>query len=324
MKSTEVLEKLRGLTDVAVRQVEHRPATKLIFNPDQVILRPNSGGSLVPVAPEGVKSLVNFVGMPTGMAKQLSTDLLGRVTTELLARKGKYAVLMKDQQIIDFGEGGQTRNIPAERVVEVIEREIPDADFTRVTTGSDYSTELEVAGEKRQPVVRGDLVRAGALVKFSPVGNVVPSVQSFVQRLACTNGMVSNQVLREFHGGGGEGDNIWQWFRRSVHEAYGALGEIVQRYQEMVKDRITPNQRALMLEDLLSKMKIGGKVAEAIRDRAIQEAPRNSYDMLNLITWASSHIIKEPAQLARARTVTATFTDAKEHHTFCPVCHSRS
>ena len=82
---------------------------------------------------------------------------------------------------------------------------------------------------------RGDLIQAGAQVTFSLIGTVDPLVQSYVVCLACTNGMTSNTVIREFHfSGGGEGDNIWQWFRRSVRAACGSLDRIVVRYRQMM------------------------------------------------------------------------------------------
>jgi hypothetical protein len=92
----------------------------------------------------------------------------------------------------------------------------------------------------------------------------------------------------------------------------------------MIKDRIPAEQRALILEGLLRKAKIGGDLADTIRSRAIQQPPRNSYEMLNLITWASSHLLSEPAQVDRTRAIAAEFVSETAHHTYCPMCHSRN
>jgi hypothetical protein len=323
MQKEEVLEHLKPLTGVAVRTIEHQPTTRVIVTPDQVILRPGSGGHLVPLNEKGVKSLAGFIGMSQSMGKELSPELFGRVTTEILARRGRYSVLMAGGAIIDFAPPHPARNLPPERLVDVIEQVIPNADYHKVTTTDNYTATLEVVGEKREPVTRGDLVRAGALVTFSPVGTIQPLVQSFVMRLVCTNGAVDMQVLRDFHGGG-DGDDVWQFFRKSIHDAYGSLGAIVNRYKEMIKDRIPAEQRALILEGLLRKAKIGGDLADTIRSRAIQQPPRNSYEMLNLITWASSHLLSEPAQVDRIRAIAAEFVSETAHHTYCPMCHSRN
>ncbi|MFH1485748.1 MAG: hypothetical protein ABIH46_06735, partial [Chloroflexota bacterium] len=183
---------------------------------------------------------------------------------------------------------------------------------------------LEIVGTERQAVRRGDMVRAGAMVTFSPINTVMPAVQSYVVRLVCTNGMTSRTVLANYAGGGGEGDDVWQWFRQSVHAAYQSLAEVVNRYREMSQERIPPEHRATMLEELIRQASITGKEAEAIRAQAIQAPPHNSYDMMNLITWATSHVVRSPARRQRALDASAAFASQSEHARRCPLCHSQN
>lgn len=325
MNRAEVLEYLEPMANVTVRQVEHRPQTRVVVTPDMVVLRPGSGGRLVPLSENGVKAMANFTGMPRSLGQQLSADTFGRVATELLARKERYNLLMDDGQVIDFTDyRGVRSTLNLQRVVSTIEQAIPKAEFHRVSTMDNYSAVIEVVGERRQPVVRGDLIRAGAMVSFSPIGTIQPMVQSYVLRLACTNGATSNNILREFRPSGGEGDDIWQWFRQSLRDSYQALDGIVNRYREMIQERIPANQRATTLEALLVHARITGEDADAIRARAIEEPPRNTYEMVNLITWASSHVIREPQRILRSLQVAATFTSTQEHDRICPVCHTRA
>lgn len=323
MDRTEVLEQLEPISRTQVRQVEHSPRTRVVVTPDAVVLRPGSGGRLIPLSEQGTKALANFTGMPVGFCQKLSPGTFGTVATELLAQKERYNLLIDNDQVRDFADYRGVRPISTEKLINTVERSIPRAEFHRVTILGDYSAIIEVVGERRQPVRRGDLIRAGAMVTFSPIGTIRPLVQSYVLRLACTNGATDNTILREFRGGGGEGDDIWQWFRQSLRDSYQALSAIVNKYQEMLQERIPADQRALMLEGLLREAKITGEDAEAIRARAIQEPPRNTYEMVNLITWASSHVIREPARIQRALTASATFTSKQEHACICPLCHSR-
>ena len=270
---------------------------------------------------QGTRALANYIGMPRSLCQQLSPDTFGRVATELLARKERYNLLIDNGQVVDFADYRGMRNLPVERVLETIERSIPGTEFHRVNLFG-YSATIEVVGEQRQPVVRGDLIRAGALVTFSPINTVRPAVQSYVLRLACTNGMTANNVLREFHfGNGGEGDDIWQWFRQSLREAYRSLNAIVSRYREMRNERVPADQRATMLEAMLKDARITGEDADAIRARAIQEPPRNTYDLVNLLTWASSHVVREPARIRRIQNTVAAFSNESEHRQVCPICH---
>ena len=319
MNRTEVLEQLQPICRTAVRQVEHTPRTRVVVEPGQVVIRPGSGGRLIPVSENGVRAMSNFVGLPRKVCQDLGPDLFGRVSTELLARKERYNLLLDDGQVRGFAEYRGVRNLPVGRVLSAIERVIPGCDYHRVTVLPNCAATLEIIGNKQEAVRRGDMVRAGAMVSFSPVNAVLPMVQSYVLRLVCTNGATSKTVLTQFTGGG-EGDDIWQWFRQSVQAAYQSIGDVVERYRGMIQERIPADHRAAMLEELLRQAGIKGKEAEAVRAQAIQEPPRNAYDMMNLITWASSHVIRSPERIQRALNAGATFTSESQHATMCPLC----
>jgi len=263
MDRTAVLEQLEPISHVVARPVTHGTRTRVLVEPGQVVIRPGSGGALVPITEDGVKAMTNFVGVPQAVSRQLSPDLFGKVVTELLSRKERYNLLLDDDQVRDFGEFHEVQNLPVDRVLTAIEQGIPQCDYHRVSIMGNHSATLEVVGLKQEAVRRGDMVRAGALISFSPINTIQPVVQSYVMRLACTNGMTANTVLAKFTGGHGEGDNIWQWFRQSARAAGQALGAIVSRYQDMISERVPAAQRASMLEDLLRQAGITGKEAEA-------------------------------------------------------------
>jgi len=324
MNRTEVLEKLEPICRTSARPVEHSARTRVVMEPGQVLIRPGNGGHLVPVTDKGVKALTKFVGVPQKVAEELSPDLFGRVATELLARKERYNLLLENDEVDDFVPYRGVKNLPVERVLTTIERAIPGCDFHRVSILDHSVASLEIVGTEQQAVRRGDLVRAGAMVQFSPINTVMPLIQSYVLRLVCTNGATGKTVLSSFTGGGGgEGDDIWQWFRQSVEAAYRSLGAIVSRYQQMLQERIPPDQRATMLEALLKEAGISGRAAEAVRARALEEPPRNTYEMVNLITWASSHIIESPRDRHRALAASACFTSEGQHASICPLCQTR-
>jgi hypothetical protein len=134
--------------------------------------------------------------------------------------------------------------------------------------------------------------------------------------------VTSNNIIREFQTGG-EGDDLWQWFRQSLRSAYGSLDGIINRYREMIDERIPADRRAMMLEAMLQESRITGEDADVIRARAIEAPPRNTYELLNILTWASSHVIREPQRRLRAMSTAAAFTGRREHAQICPLCHSR-
>lgn len=322
MKREEVLERMAPMMDLRMRQVEHTPRTRVMVRPDAVLLRPAETGKFLPMTVEGTKSMASYAGMPESLAKQLSPDTFGRVATELLASKGRYAVVMRQGMIVAFAKHARNAVNP-ERALRTIEQGIGsrNTDYHRVHV-LDNAVTLEVVGAQQTAVARGDIVRAGAMVTFSPIGTVLPEVQSFALRLACVNGATSTDVVKEYHyGGNGDGDEFWEWFRQSVGEAYASIGRIVERYREMRREKIPAGDRALVLEAMIRQASLNKATADAVRAQAIAEPPRTAYDVSNLVTWASSHLLERPAEVRRAQDAAARFADETEHRRLCPVCH---
>lgn len=322
MNRTEVLEHIAPLTDMTVRTIDHTPATRVVVTPDMVTLRPGRGGRILELAPEGVKSMAHFVQMPASLASRIRPITFGTVATELLERESKYDLVTREGQVVAFTKPHHHRQLNPDRVLRAVESGIHGSvDYQRVMLLEETAVSLEVIGTHQEAVVRGDLVRAGAMVVFSPIGTVVPQVQSYVMRLACTNGVTSKDVLREFAYTGGDGDDVWQFFRQSVHDAYNSIGGIANRWRQMREEQISPADRALVLEAMLKEARISGKDAETVRALALENPPQNTYDVLNLITYASSHLLGRPEQVRHALDAAASFQEQSEHARICPVCH---
>ena len=326
MNRTEVLEQLEPVLTTRVREVEHTPATRVEVTPDMVTFRPGRGARTIEMAEEGVKGMATFLGLPWTLASQLHPATWSRVATELLGAKERYALVVKDDKVTGLAKAHQHHTLATERVLRTIEAAVPNIDYHRVVVTGSSTVSLEVVGERRQAVARGDLIRAGANIVFSPLGEVQPSVQSYVLRLICTNGMTDNAILRNFtHGGrgGGEGDEVWQWFRNSIREAYGALEHVIARYQELRDERIRPEDRAGMIEAMLREARITGEAADAVRARAMEYPPANRYQLMNLISHAVSHDLVEGRDIRWGQLAVANHVAERDHARICPVCHTQ-
>ncbi len=323
------------MMNTEVREIDHKPRTRVVVTPDMVTFHPGAGQHSLEMTEGGVQSLASFIKLPAHLLTQLRPETLGQVSTELLGRKNQYALVVKDKAVTGLIKRGVVHTLNPERVVNIVGTAVRGMEFHRVLILDDFVVSLEIVGERRQAVNSGDLIRAGANITFSPLGTVNPMVQSYALRLLCTNGITGNTILREFTyghggggggtggGGGGEGDDIWQWFRESTRAAYQSLDKLVTRYRQMMAEEISPADRSMLLTALLREAKITGKEAEAIRAMALENPPQNSYDMMNLMTAASSHVIENPGRVRRTQLAVASYTSTDEHARVCPVCHAR-
>lgn len=324
MKRAEVLDKISPLVEGEVRNIRNTDGAKIGVGADVITLRPRRGARLIDMAPEGVKNMVSFVGLPLKLARELSHNTFSQVLSELLEHTGKYSIILKDDRVVNVIPYGAQTVVNPVRLLNTIESIIPVQDYHRLTILEKQPVvSLEIVGEKTQPVTRGDLVRAGVKVDFSPMGIIKPVVQSYAVVLNCTNGATSNVVLAEFSGGrgGGEGDSIWQFFRSSIKKAYGSFDNVVGEWKKLQRENIPPADRARILAALLKKTQIGGEIADAIMAMAVENPPRNAWEMHNLITYASSHLLTAPRQVERARQTAASFANETSHARTCPLCH---
>jgi len=319
-----VLDRINPLIDGEVRTIKDTAGTRVTVTPDMVTLRPRKGANLIEVSKEGAQSMVNFVGLPLKVAKEISPNTFGLVLTELLEHTGKYSLILKEDRVTNVIPYGAQTTVRPERLLDIIEKTMKVHDYNRVLTVPDTkAATIEIVGPDTKPVARGDLVRAGVKVVFSPMGTVFPAVQSYALVLNCTNGATTNNVLAEFkhyRGGGGEGDEIWQFFRQSIRKAYGSFSQVVNGFQKLLHERVSDRDRAAMLEALIIRAKINPEVAKAVKAMAIERPPRNAWEMVNLITYASSHLLEAPKQVATAQKVAADFADEAMHAKTCPLC----
>jgi hypothetical protein len=326
MKRVEVLERVGSLVEGEVRNVRESDGARVVAGADVVSLRPRRVARAIEMTPEGVKNMVSFAGLPLKIARKLSHNTFGQLLSELMAGTGKYSLIVKDDRIVNVIPYGAQTMVNPVRLLDTIEKTIPVQDYHRLTILEKRPVvSLEIVGEKTQPVVRGDLVRAGVKVDFSPMGVVTPVVQSYAVVLNCTNGATSNVVLSEFRGGrpggGNEGDDIWQWFRASVKRVYNSFDQVVGQWKKLQGENIPPADRARMLAALLKKAQITGEIADAVMAMAVENPPRNAWDMHNLITYASSHLLTVPRQVDRTQRAAADFADETSHARSCPLCH---
>ncbi|MHB8084384.1 MAG: hypothetical protein ACYDHZ_00965 [Dehalococcoidia bacterium] len=323
MNRDTVLREIQPHLGGEVKDFRDTSTIKINVTPDMITMRPSRGARLLEVDKEGAKSMVGFVGLPLHVAKTLSTHTFEEVLNEMLSHAGSFSSVMKEGKITDIVPFNSRHPVNPEKLLDIVEKVVPSTEYNRyLFTPETKLVSLEIIGEKTEPVTKGGLVRAGVKVDFSPMGIAKPHVQSYAVVLACTNGATANNIMADFGGGGGgEGDDIWQFFRSSIRKAYNSFDKVVVGWKRLANERIDPRERATILQALIKKGHFPDNIAEAIQAMAIENPPQNAWDMHNLITYASSHLLEGPKIIHRAQDVAADFSDEVNHSKVCPLCH---
>lgn len=326
MNTSEVSEKLNTVRGLKAFVVDCDEGTKVQVADENISIRPGRGKRSLLLTEDGRRSFNDYLGT-TRLAPQVSTKTAAMVANDLLAHKERFAYVIKDGQIIGFTTPRQFNNMNPDKVISTIEGIIEQPDFNRVMIDpANQTVTLEVIGAQNTAVAKGDLIRAGAMLIFNPLGIHEVQVQSYVLRLACTNGATSNTVLNSFSfGGRGGGDNegkgdVWKWMRGSLRKAYNSYEKVAERWRVMMEENIPEADRVMVLNALMKEAGMTREQQAMLTSQALTHPPLTSYDMLNLMTWASSHMLESPAQVHRARHAAVTFQSSDSHERFCPVC----
>ncbi|MDD3984187.1 MAG: hypothetical protein PHU54_09700 [Candidatus Omnitrophica bacterium] len=327
MTRDEVLKRLEPISGTKMKAVETTPRTKVSFTPDAIILQPGSGGKLVPISKEGLTSLANYVGVSTQMITRLNDNTASTVLSELLQKKGSYVYHTKDDTVLSFYPDTKRIFVPVDRVVATIEKAVPDAAYIRTMVDENNVVYIEMMGERRAPVngslLQNDIIAGGAFVAFSPMGTIKPVVRSYCLRVACTNGMITPVKAFGFEFGGNDGDSVWQWFRDSIRKAYQSVTKIAGDFSAMTAEKIQPSDRAALLESMMHQAGIKDEIADALRAQAIERPPESSWDMTNLISFGTSHLMNDekPKRLLKAMNSISGYIGGARHNRECPMCH---
>ena len=325
MTKDEVLKRIETIADVKPRVVDSANPRVVMIGEQQLAVKPSPGARSIPLSADGSKNLVNLVGMTARMRKDLSGGTFLKAASELLAAQGQFTVLTRDNIGVDFLGGRHFQAVDPERALRTMES-LEIKDYHRCFPQANRSVVIEALGEKLESVVPGDRVRAGVSVMFSPLGTVVPQVSSFSMRLVCTNGATIQEIEETYKadgGGGRDANGFWDWFRNNVRSAYNSIGPMTEKFREMREHRIAPKDRAGAIESIIRSGHLE-EMSEAIHARALQEPPRNAWDVMNLVTWAGSHATDDYQQVRRANRAVTAFSKSVTVHKICPLCHSNN
>lgn len=325
MTRTQVLERIPNLTGFQLRNFGAAPSVLMGEDGGVRAIRPDRGTRSIDMTPTAIESLLRQIYLREPLAKKLTPKTKGLVLNEALADT-PMALMVKDHQAIDVVPARTMRLLQPERVTQMLEKAIDGAEFCHVSELSGHVLHLEIMGHQELAVARGDLVRAGVSIDFPVIGGRDVAVQSYVQRLICTNGAITNDFMGEYsyrEHGGDDGNDVIHWMRLKARAAYRAIDKVVERWIELTHQEVPAADRASVLEHWIQESRIPPDVADEIRAQAVNEPPANQYDMMNLITWGTSHTDMEPNKRRRSLQNLATLQLHTVSGRVCPRCHSQ-
>ncbi len=177
----------------------------------------------------------------------------------------------------DYGIHSPTRMLEA--VEEGLnEKGINGSDlyFDKVRVGLDQTSFAVVTHERNTEIKSGDVMDAGIMVFGSPTGEAYIEVSPYLNRLICTNGMVSPVSMGRWSHRGGDGGSLYDWTKELTLQSWDAIDGELDAVRGLTEIEVGGNVHNV-LADLFERHHVPAGQREDIIEAAVEEADGTMY-----------------------------------------------
>lgn len=239
---TDLMDRLdTGATAVSVATRE------IAIDPLQNSIR--VGTREIPADMDSLEALGAWVDFPAPFLKRLDPDLRGDWLNTLLQRANSQAVVkLTDHGILTVHEPNAV-SIEPRRIVEVASRVVaPEADVIEYGI-SPSQFDLDVASpeglmDRGDPRV-GDITRGGVRFFQNLRQNLAPSVQPYMYRLICTNGMEVPNAGLKIDARGQSVDEVIAALEVAAQRAFAQVEQDIAHFYELREQPVQNPDRTL-------------------------------------------------------------------------------
>ena len=326
MDKGELMSVLEPVVGLSMADVSNE-ASIVDMASGELMVRANGSEHLV--VDRARKRLLSHIKVSGSLVDRLHVNTASNLLTELYQDGDGMSVLVNsDGVMLDFVDQKGYKSVGIPDMLEAVEEVLgSDVEFNRAFVLPNYDVRLEIVGAEEVAVNAGDLIRAGVCIQFSPVGITNPTIQTFGVRLVCTNGMIGTTVFDNYELGldfTGSNDDMFNWIKSTTDEAYSSIHQTAAQLRVLSEQPVSATDRPQLIASLANQARLRGRDASALWAQATEYPPETAYDVLNLMTWLSSHVLEDPKRVIRAQDASAGFVDQVYHRRFCPTCQRES
>jgi len=239
----------------------------------------------------GMRELLQELQIPAPYWRRIDDDLRTYTVNHLLQqREGteKQLYILDGKKLVGFQNPGRPRIKVVDFYKEVMDS-IPDDKWEiseKDTTLTPFECRVSILAPREHQIKKGDLVKVGGTVTFSPFGGIVPRVQAYAYRLACTNGMIAPALQHTMTCYGKDKDSMFEKVRTVVRTTWLKLEDIIQGFKDLTKTKVENPQE--YMEHLFQVHHLPPGMRDYVRD-AFEEEPGDSlWEITNAFTRAAN------------------------------------
>ncbi len=291
-------------------------------------------GHEIPATDEGVLAFGDFLGVPTPFLNRTSPHLRQEILSEMIQEVGSSAVQLT------FVPGETVRRVdkPGRVVLDPVDllsvagRVVgsDDAEITRLMDTKDaFEFDLRVpethdrgVGGHPASATRevGDITTGGLTIGLDRKHNLAPTVQPYLYRLVCTNGMVTQDPGLKVDARGQTGEEILAELEAVAQRAFSRVEDQMAAFYDLQNQRVDNPERvltAIAREQRIPDRALVGLIQLAASEE-IGDNP-TMFDLVNLVTNSANRTSRPGG---RRRLELAGGAVVEDHAARCGHCQS--
>lgn len=285
----------------------------------------------VPATKESMATLANFFDVPTKFLDRVEPDERQFIMEHRIERAEErdLTINWREEGILDVLKSGQAR-LPAERIIETAMKVLPEDSLVIEAWSDTADLRFDVVvpeghkkgtgGNRR----KNDLTRGGLRFAQNRKQNLAPTVQTFLYRLACTNGMEIPNMGAKIDARGGTIEEILQSLEDAAQVGFDAIGEEIASFYSMQEEKIdsdvTGVLRRVAQEQGLPDRTVGN-LEDHLAAHLAPGAEPTMFDLVNSITNLANHESLDNRRGARRALQLAGGRMIGVHTQRCNLCH---
>lgn len=269
------------------------------------------------------QALRHVPGLSKAAIKQWPAPLLVEPLNWWYAHgEGDVRALVNENEVVSFTKRAEAGIHSPTRMLEAVEEGLTDKGldtdrlyFDKVRVGLDKVSFAVVTHEKSEEVKAGDVMDGGIMVFGSPTGEAYIEVSPYLNRLVCTNGMVSPVHMGRWSHRGGDGGNLYDWTKEMTLSSWDAIDGELDALRQLTEIDVSGNVHNV-LADLFERHHVPARQREAIAEAAVEEADGTMFG----IAQAFNRVANDVEDVGQLRHLLMVTGDVAHQTDRCSAC----
>lgn len=271
--------------------------------------------------------ICNHLNIPTAYAKRIDKELFDYTFDHLGANnEGFGAALVVGDKIRAFTDPGRPY-VPAYDVVATLEDTFDgDYDLKYVKLG-DSKVSFSILPNEYQEAIDGSNLFGGLRVSYSDAWEVFPSLDAYIWRELCSNGMIDQLDGHKFRVNGKTEEQILEQISGFAALSLEKIPALFENFEKLLEEEVTDYKK------IISRICVEHKLPTKVKDRLLYYAEdpnylitisgqeiTNMHDIVNLLTYVGTHDVEKTSDDNRERLLAIAGSLTLSHDDRCGSC----